>query len=71
MRTTINIPDQVMAELLKFTRASSKTEAVSAALKDWVNRQRIQKIKSLRGKIKIDLNIDELRSREIKELENE
>ena len=70
MRTTINIPDDVMAELLNFAGASSKTEAVSIAIKNYVNLKRIQKLKSLRGKLEIDLNINELRDEEIKELGN-
>ncbi len=71
MRTTINIPDQIMVELLKYSGASSKTEAVSKAMIDWVNYKRIQKLKSLRGKLDVNIDINELRSEEIREAQNE
>jgi len=68
MRTTINIPDQIIEQLMSFSNAITKTEAVNQAIIDWVKYQKIQKLKSLRGKVNIEDNLSGLRSLEIDEL---
>ena len=68
MRTTINIPDQIIDQLMSFSNAITKTEAVNKAILDWVKYKKIQKIKSLRGKFDIDNNLENLRSLEINEI---
>lgn len=68
MRTTINIPDDIIDQLVSLTKADSKTEAVNRAIIDWVKLQKIKKLKLLRGKLKIRNNIEKLRSKEIEEI---
>ena len=68
MRTTINIPNEIMDELLKHFNTKSKTKAVSQALKDWIRIQKINELKSLRGKVKIEIDLAKQRSEDIKEL---
>ena len=41
MKTTIDIPDQVLADALRFTKAKTKKEAVLTALGDFNRRQRM------------------------------
>ncbi|MFA6033252.1 MAG: type II toxin-antitoxin system VapB family antitoxin [Myxococcota bacterium] len=67
MRTTVNISDTVIKDLMRFTHARTQTEAVNSALVDWVRRQRLDRLKSLRGKLQWDGDIDELRSLEMGE----
>ena len=64
MRTTINIKDGVFEELLSLVKARTKTEAVNRALSDYVRIKRLEKLRSLRGKLKINLDVDRLRSLE-------
>ena len=68
MRTTINIPDEIMKELLSYSKTKSKTKAVSEALKDWIRMQKIKKLKSLRGKLKIEMDLEKQRAEDLKEL---
>ncbi|MHB2147699.1 type II toxin-antitoxin system VapB family antitoxin [Calditrichota bacterium LG25] len=68
MRTTINIPDEIMKELLSYSRTKSKTKAVSEALKEWIRMQKIKKLKSLRGKLKIEMDLEKQRAEDLKEL---
>jgi hypothetical protein len=67
MRITATIEDKILADLMKFTRAKSKTAAINTALEDWVRHLKIDKLRSLRGKLKIEDNWRELRALEIHE----
>ena len=48
---------------LKVTHCKTKTEVVRLALQGLVRKERIQELKQFRGKIKMDINLDELRQR--------
>jgi Arc/MetJ family transcription regulator len=41
MKTTIDIPDEVLRDAVKFTRAATKRDAVVTALTDYNRRQRM------------------------------
>ena len=61
MRTNIVIDDQLMAEALKATGLNTKKEAVEEGLKLLVRRNRQQEIRKLRGKLKWEGNLEEMR----------
>lgn len=61
MRTNIVIDDKLMAEALKASGYSTKKEAVEQALKLLVRRSKQQKIRELRGKLKWEGDLDEMR----------
>jgi Arc/MetJ family transcription regulator len=64
MRTTLIIPDELMTDLMKATGEKSKTLLVRRSLEEMLNRVRRQNLKRLRGKINLDIDLDELRSRD-------
>jgi len=61
VRTNIVIDDQLMAEALKATGLSTKKEAVEEGLKLLVRRNKQRDIRKLRGKLKWDGSLDEMR----------
>lgn len=61
MRTNIVIDDQLMAEALKATGLATKKEAVEAGLKLLVRQNQQQAIRKLRGKLKWEGDLDEMR----------
>ena len=61
MRTNIVIDDKLMSEALKVTGYSTKKEAVEQGLKLLVKRGEQQKIRELRGKVKWEGDLDEMR----------
>jgi len=67
MRTTINVSDDVLADILKLVNAKTKTEAINRALTDYVRIQRLEKLRGLRGKLNIDLDVEQLRELELNE----
>ncbi|MEW6456038.1 MAG: type II toxin-antitoxin system VapB family antitoxin [Acidobacteriota bacterium] len=70
MRTTLDIDKKLLEEAIKFSPKKTKTSTVNEALKEYVIKNKIKKLISLRGKIKIEDRIEELRNLEIKELSN-
>ena len=71
MRTTIDIKDALIKELMVYYEAKTKTEAVNRALLNWINYLKKQKLLSLRGKIDIIDNLNDLKRKEFKRLKNE
>ncbi len=70
MRTTLNIDDYLFQDLLDITRAKTKTEAVKTALIEYLRIKRKEKVLSMRGRLDITDNWQELRQREIVELDD-
>ena len=64
MRTNIVIDDDLMAQALKATGLDTKKEVVEQGLKLLIKRSKQQSIRSLRGKIKWEGNLDEMRDNE-------
>ncbi len=63
MRTNIEIDDSLMANALKATGLSTKKEAVELGLKALINLNKQASIRSLRGKLKWEGNLDEMRAK--------
>ena len=61
MRATVTIDKDVLDELQRETRSKSKATAVKLAIRDYLRRKKIEKIKSMKGKLEFDLTADEIR----------
>ncbi|MCH7772460.1 MAG: type II toxin-antitoxin system VapB family antitoxin [Bacteroidetes bacterium] len=68
MRTTIDIPEDLMKEEMQVTNSSTKTELIKIALKNIIQKNKIKSLKKYKGKIdlSIDLNIIKNRSESTK-----
>jgi Arc/MetJ family transcription regulator len=62
MRTNIVIDDELMAKALEATGLETKKDVVEQGLKLLVKRKQQQSIRSLRGKVKWEGDLDEMRS---------
>lgn len=69
MRTTINVSEDIIKDLMRFTKAKTRTEAVNCAIAEWVRRKRIDLFRAKRGKIAWEGDLDEMRALEINESE--
>jgi Arc/MetJ family transcription regulator len=61
VRTNIVIDDDLMADALKATGLNTKKEAVEEGLKLLIKRNSQQEIRKLRGKLKWEGNLEEMR----------
>ncbi len=63
MRTTIVIPEELIEEARLLLGYKSKTDTVIFSLRELVRQQRIAELKSLAGKIHLDLDLPGARRR--------
>jgi len=54
MRATLNIPDELIAEVQNITGAKSRTKAVVTAVREFIRRKRMEELLALKGRIEID-----------------
>lgn len=63
MRTTIDIPEHLVAEAMKLTRIKTKTDVIKEALINLIQREKVKKIKNYHGKVNLNIDLDQLRNR--------
>ena len=60
MRTTIDIPQDLLGHVIQFSHAKTKREAVVAALRDYVDRQAREQLIAMLGSGCIDMTLEDL-----------
>ncbi len=63
MRTTLDLPENLLDEAMKITRTPTKTGVIVRALEELVRKSKITDLKKYKGKIDIDIDLDEIRGR--------
>lgn len=63
-RATVTLPKYILDELLRVTKAKTKTEAVRIAAEDEIRARKIQRIKKEAGHLKFITNAEELRHKD-------
>ena len=63
MRTTLDIPEDLLEEARRQLRFKSKTDTVVTALRELVRRQRIEELKQWMGAVELDIDIPQSRRR--------
>ena len=61
MRTTLEIDEKLLDEVLTLTEEKSKGKAVSKALREYIRRKRIEELRAMLGTIDLVDNWYELR----------
>ncbi len=64
MRTTLNLPEKLLAEGLKITHLKTKTELITTAVRELIRKQKLAALKSFKGMIDLDINLNTLRERQ-------
>lgn len=63
MRTTIDLPESLVAEAMKLTNIKTKTDVIKEALANLIQREKVKNIKNYYGKINLNIDLDQLRKR--------
>lgn len=61
MRTTVELPDELLAEAMRASHVKTKTTAITLGLQELIHKHRLDELRSLRGRV--DLRIDVRKSR--------
>ncbi|MGH7411225.1 MAG: type II toxin-antitoxin system VapB family antitoxin [Candidatus Methylomirabilis sp.] len=71
MRTTLDLDEGLVKELVKVTKAKTKTKAIHIAIREFIRRRKLEGLKALSGKIRLDLDWRALEEVEIKDQERQ
>jgi len=63
MRTTLDLPADLLNEARTALGFSSKTDTVILALRELVRRRRLDELKALMGRVRLDIDVDRSRRR--------
>lgn len=63
MRTTLDLPEDLLEEARTSLGFKSKTDTIVLALRELVRRQRLDELKALLGKVHLDVDVPESRRR--------
>lgn len=62
MRTTLDLPEDLLNEAMKATQISTKTKVISA-LEDLIRKSKISDLKKYKGKVDLDIDMNAVRGR--------
>jgi len=63
MRTTLELPDELVHEAMSLTKIRTKTELIKTALENIIQQEKIKELTGYFGKLNLDINVDKLRNR--------
>ncbi len=63
MRTTLDLPEPLIEEARRLLGFKSKTDTVVASLQELVRSKRIDELKSMLGKVKLEIDLPKSRRR--------
>ena len=63
MRTTLDIPEELVNEARRLLGFKSKTDTVVLSLQELIRRKRIEQLKNMAGKIELEIDLEGSRRR--------
>lgn len=63
MRTTLDLPENLLSEAMKATHIKTKTKVIITALEELIRKEQISNLKQFKGKVDLDVDLDQLRER--------
>ena len=63
MRTTLDLPEELLIEAMKTSKLPTKTAVIITALEDLIRKKNIQELRKLHGSIDLDIDLNVLRKR--------
>lgn len=63
MRTTLDLPEKLVAEAMKVTRIKTKTQVIVTALEELIRKTKISELKEFKGKVDLNIDLNTLRGR--------
>jgi Arc/MetJ family transcription regulator len=63
MRTTLDLPENLLNEAMKATHIQTKTQVIITALEELIRKSKIAELKKYKGKVDLDIDLNTLRCR--------
>ncbi len=64
MRTTLDLPEKLLNEAMKVSHIDTKTGVIIKALEELIRKSAIADLKQYKGKINLEIDLDEIRDRD-------
>jgi Arc/MetJ family transcription regulator len=65
MRTTLDIPEELIREAQRLLGFKSKTDTVVVSLRELIRRQRIEELKAMMGAVRLEIDLPDSRRRAV------
>jgi len=63
MRTTLDLPEDLIQEAISLTHINKKTELIKVALENLIQKEKIKNLKKYFGKIDLEIDLNSIRDR--------
>ena len=63
MRTTLDLPEALLKSAMESSHHRTKTSVIIEALETLIRKNRLQELKSFKGKVALDLDLNRIRKR--------
>ncbi len=64
MRTTLDLPVDLLNDAMKATHAKTKTKVIIIALEELIRKSKIAGLKEFKGKVDLDIDLNTIRGRQ-------
>jgi hypothetical protein len=64
MRTTLDLPEDLINEAMKVSHINTKTKVIITALEELVRKAKISELKKFKGKVDLDIDMNAIRGRQ-------
>lgn len=64
MRTTLDLPEDLLNEAMKVAHIDTKTKVIITALEELIRKSKISELKKYKGKIDLAIDLNAIRGRE-------
>ena len=63
MRTTLDLPEELLLEAMSVANIKTKTQVITLALQELIRKSELSDLKRFKGKINLDIDLDAIRDR--------
>jgi glycosylphosphatidylinositol transamidase (GPIT) subunit GPI8 len=64
MRTTLDLPEDLLNEAMKTAQINTKTKVIITALEELIRKSKISGLKDFKGKVDLNIDMDAIRERQ-------
>lgn len=64
MRTTLDLPEDLVKKAMRLSNKKTKTSTIILALEELVRKSTLSEIKDFKGKVDLNIDLDKLRDRQ-------
>jgi len=63
MRTTLDLPEDLLEKAMSLSQIKTKTQVIILALQEMIRKSEISDLKKFKGKLDLDIDLDVVRDR--------